>query len=330
MKNLWPLVLVFGCVKQTAPDLKQKPGTPEDTGLNTTATTTTPSTTTPTTPVDCENIPDLPLSMVSIPIETTEDFDFDADGNMVFAQWLGSALLGVDYNLNSTIISAGVHDTRGISVLEDGRIIIAYIGSGVVGVIDPDTGSNTNLITGLSGPNALEVSENGLIYFSETGDPRVREFDINTQESFSVASGFGYPNGLVINETHDILYISDSTDGVYEVHKNPDGTWGEKELLFNPTGFGSYDGMEVDACGNLYILGFTSGQVARLNPNIRPIEYTIIAELDNSSAFLWNAMHWGSDRGGWRRDTLYVTDRNSIFALEMGVPGKAQPVDALP
>ena len=57
---------------------------------------------------------------------------------------------------------------------------------------------------------------------------------------------------------------------------------------------------------------------------------TVIAELENPNAFLWNAMHWGSDRGGWRRDTLYVTDRNKIFALEMGVPGKDQPVDAMP
>ena len=326
-------LLASACVEPSgAPPLK--PGK-TDTGVTATTSTLTSTggvTTTSTPPYDCDDLADAPLSMQTFDIETTEDFDFDADGNMVFAQWLGSTLFGVDYNLNVTIISAGVHDTRGISVLEDGRIIIAYIGSGVVGVIDPTTGSNTNLITGLVGPNALEVGLNDLIYFTETGGgiQRVRQFNIQTQESTPVADGFTYPNGLVINETHDVLYVSDSAEGVYEVRKNADGTWAEKELLFNPSGFGSYDGMEVDACGNLYILGFNSGQVARFDPDVRPLEYTVLAELENSDAFLWNAMHWGSDRGGWRRDTLYVTDRNKVFALELGVPGKAQPVDSMP
>lgn len=321
---------LWGC---TPPDSegppKKKTGS-TDSGITLTGTPTTTDTgTVTTTPIDCENIPDTPISVQQLNIETTEDFDFDTEGNMVFAQWLGTALIAVDYSLNFSLISGGIQDTRGISVLEDGRIIIAYIGAGTVGIIDPTTGSNTNLITGLSGPNALEVSVDNKIYFTETGgNARVREFDYVTGTSAPVATGFSYPNGLVINETHDVLYVSDSTTGIYEVHKNPDGTWGDKEILYDPPG--SYDGMEIDACGNLYVLSFNTGKIVRFDPRIRPLEPVVIAELFDPQAFLWNAMHWGSDRGGWRRDTLYVTDRNIVFALEMGVPGKAQPIDLHP
>jgi len=324
-------LLLNGCEEPAGTTPVTSPTTDTATAQTTTASGGT--TTRETLPYDCDDLADAPLSMQTFNIQTTEDFDFDASGNMVFAQWGGGTLFGVDYNLNVTIISAGVHDTRGISVLEDGRIVIAFVGSGTVGVVDPATGSNTNLITGLGGPNALEVGQNDVIYFSETGlgTERVRQFNIQTQESTLVADGFSYPNGLVINETHDVLYVSDTTDGVYEVRRNADGTWADKELLFAPSGFGSYDALEVDACGNLYILGFTSGQVARFDPDVRPLEYTVLAQLQSSyDAFLWNAMHWGSDRGGWRRDTLYVTDRHQIFALELGVPGKAQPVDSMP
>lgn len=307
-------------------------GTAQGTGIPATGTVGGTTSGTVTTSLDCTNIPDVPLNVTQLNIETTEDFDFDANGNMVFAEWLGSALYAVDYQLNFSIISPVIQDTRGISVLEDGRIIIAYIGMGTIGIVDPDTGGNTTLISGLSGPNALEVSENNVIYFTETGgSPRVRQYDIDTGVSTAVASGFDYPNGLVINETHDVLYVSDSSAGVYAITKDPvTGEWGDKELLFNPTGFGSYDGMEVDACGNLYVLSFTTGRVVRVDPSEDPMVPVELATLHDPGAFLWNAMHWGSDRGGWRRDTLYVTDRNIVFALELGVPGKRQPVDSLP
>ena len=335
MRRLILIALLAGCTDD--PTFRERPD-PTETGVTSSTTTTTTTTTTSTTTgsfsttteVDCSTIPEFPLSVTELNIETTEDFDFDGEGRLVFAEWLGSTLIGVDIYNDFEIISAGIQDTRGISVLADGRIIIAYISFGTVGIIDPATGANDTLIAGLSGPNALEVGQGNTIYFTETGNGSVREFDYVTLESKPVAGGFNYPNGLVINERHDILYVSDSSDGIWAVPKNPDGTWGDKYLVYDPAGFGSYDGMEVDSCGNLYVLGFSSGEVARMDPEASPVEGEIIFTLSDPQAFLWNAMHWGSGRGGWKRDTLYVTDRNKVFAVEMGVPGKAQPVDALP
>lgn len=334
---LTPLLLCAAC---TAADPQRQGGdkragdsdptaTGTPTGLPTTGTLPTGTTTTPA--VDCSALSDVPLSMTVYDIETTEDFDFDAEGRMVFAQWLGSALFGVDEQLNIDLISANIDDTRGISVLHDGTIITAYIGTGVVALIDPSNGAQTPLITGLGSPNALEVGPPGTIWFSETsGTPRVREYDIVSGTTTPVATGLSYPNGLVVDADFDTLYLSDSSQGVYRVDRLPTGEWGDKELLFNPVGFGSYDAMEIDACGNLYVLSFTSGRLMRMDPDEVPLQPVEVANLDTPNAFLWNAMHWGSDRGGWRRDTLYVTNRDKVFALELGVPGKNQPVDAMP
>ena len=329
------MLALVGCAEGVSDDDKGDDGplrTVLDTDTDTDTDPDTDDTDTDTEPpFDCTTVPDQPLSSSQMDIETTEDFDFDAEGQMVFANWLGSTLFGVDIDRNFSVIATGIYDTRGISVLADGRIIIAYIGNGTIAIMDPVTGSNTVLLSNLSQPNALEVGDNDLVYFSEIGaNQRVMELNISTLETKPVAGGFTYPNGLVLNANHDILYVSDFQAGIYAVPKNADGTWGDKYLVHNPPG-DSYDGMAVDVCDNLYVLSFNGGKIVRMDMNQpAPYDPVVVAELTDPQAFLWNALHWGSDRGGWNRDTLYVTDRNKIFALEMGVPGKRQPIDDLP
>jgi hypothetical protein len=300
-----------------------------------TAVTATGDTGGTTIPYDCASLPDVPLSVTSYNIETTEDFDFDAQGRMVYATWLGSTLEGVDQYGNFEVIAAGIHDTRGIQVLSSGLIAIAYISEGRVGLTDPTTGASWTVISNLSGPNALEVGDGDILYVSETGwggggvGPRVQAFDLATGEATAVAGGFGYPNGLAINNAQDTLYVSDSSDGIWAVPKNADGTWGAKYLVYNPPDFNTtYDGMEVDVCDNLYVLGFGTGQLVRFDPET--LEGVTLADLEDPQAFLWNAIRWGSNRGGWRRDVLYVTDRNKVFGVEVGISGRPQPVDLVP
>jgi hypothetical protein len=115
--------------------------------------------------------------------------------------------------------------------------------------------------------------------------------------------------------------------GVYQVRKNADGTWGEKELVFSsPTE--TYDGIEVDICGNLYLIGFSSGRLFRVDVESR--EQVVLVDIDDPDAFYYTSLRWGADRGGWRRDVLHVTDRNKVFAVEVGVAGRRQPVDEMP
>ena len=307
--------------------------TPEDTARTETgATGTTGDTGGPTTePFDCAAIPTGPFNVWTYDIQTTEDFDFDATGSVVFSDWVN--LVAVDSYGVFSVISPGIQDTRGIQVLSDGNVVAAYISEGRIGLTDRATGAGTTLLAGLSGPNAMDVGTGDVLYVTETGwfggnGARVISYDTVTGATAEIATGFAYPNGLALNNEQDVLYVSDNTEGLYRVRKDPVDGWQPKELLFDPPGSEAYDGLEVDICGNVYLVQFYNGQLHRFDPETLAGE--LLVDLNDSNQFLWNAIRWGSGRGIWRRDVLYVTDRNKVFAVEVGVPGRDQPVDLVP
>jgi hypothetical protein len=86
--------------------------------------------------------------------------------------------------------------------------------------------------------------------------------------------------------------------------------------------------METDICGNLYSIQFYSGKLFRYTPSTDTA--VMLVDLNDPGSLLWNAIRWGSNRGNWRRDVLYVTSRHKIFAVEVGVDGRDQPVDLAP
>ncbi|MDP2308789.1 MAG: SMP-30/gluconolactonase/LRE family protein [Pseudomonadota bacterium] len=107
--------------------------------------------------------------------------------------------------------------------------------------------------------------------------------------------------------------------------------WGVVGLMCWPAGViydehGGLDGVNVDACGDVYVTEFTLGKVWRFDAE--GAEAQLVAQV--RSAWIPN-MHWGNGIGGWEKDVLYVMDRQraGLFALEVGVEGHAdayQPV----
>ena len=79
------------------------------------------------------------------------------------------------------------------------------------------------------------------------------------------------------------------------------------------------DGLNVDACGNVYVTEYIAGRVWKFPPDASKIELAA----DLPSSWIPN-MHWGSGIGGWDETVLYVSDRDQgrLFGLEIGVPGK--------
>ncbi|MEQ1503536.1 MAG: SMP-30/gluconolactonase/LRE family protein [Myxococcota bacterium] len=290
---------------------------------------TTGETGTPPIGYDCAAIPAGRPAVTMIPITTTEDFDFDALGSLVYSN--NTDFVAVDALGGFSVVAPGIQDTRGIQILSDGNIVAAYIGLGVVGKTDRATGASTSLLTGLQGPNGLEVGDGDLLYVSEASAGRVITFDPATGTKTVIADGFGSPNGLALNQAQDRLYVADTVDGIYEVAKDPvSGDWGTPERIYAGHPYEAFDGVEVDECGNVYLVEFTQGALIRIDPTTRVAEELIDLEEPLGGQIMWNSIRWGSDRGGWSRSILYVTDRVQILAVDLGVPGRSQPVDAMP
>lgn len=305
----------------------------EDTTTDTaTGPDTTPSTdtATPTLPVDCGSLPsEGPVSYTTFDISTQEDFDFDADGRLIYVDGgsMSPNLLGTDTSGSTSVVAVGLPDTRGISVLPDGNVAVALFADGRIIEVDPNTGATDNLLTGLSGPNAVEIDDTDTIYFTDYGV--VRKLELSTGEATTLAEGFIFPNGLSLDEDHDTLYIADNLVGIFRMSLEPGGTWSEPDLVIEAGPYAmSFDALEVDACGNLYVLGFDNGALYRFDPVT--FEPTLLIDFPQPTGAGYNAIHWGSGVGGWRRDVLYVTNRDQIFGAEVGVPGRDQPVDAVP
>ncbi|MEQ1503537.1 MAG: SMP-30/gluconolactonase/LRE family protein [Myxococcota bacterium] len=308
----------------------QTDGTTPTTGETGTTPTSTgdtgPTTTEPT--FDCSAPkPTNPRPFVSYDIVTTEDFDFDALGSMVYSDWVN--FVAVDSYGEFSVIAPGIEDTRGIQIMSDGNIAAAYITQGRLGYTDRLTGASYTLLAGLSAPNALDIGHDDIMFVTEAGNGRVTRFDPATGEHAVIATGFTYPNGIALNQEQNRLFVADSTQGVYMLELNEStGEWGPQQLLFNPPGSESYDGIEVDYCGNVYVVQFYNGELHRFNPDTLVGE--LLIDLDDSQSFLWNSVRWGSNRGIWSRTTLYVTDRHKVFGVDIGIPGRDQPVDLVP
>jgi sugar lactone lactonase YvrE len=82
---------------------------------------------------------------------------------------------------------------------------------------------------------------------------------------------------------------------------------------------GGLDGLEVDACGNVYVTEFVKGLVYRISSDGSNVEEA--AELP--STWIPN-LHWGRGLGGFEKEILYVSDRDDgrLFAISAGVASK--------
>jgi len=94
--------------------------------------------------------------------------------------------------------------------------------------------------------------------------------------------------------------------------------------------YGYLDGMNVDACGNVYVTEYVLGKIWRFSPEGEEVE--MVAQLP--TAWIPN-MHWGNGGGGFAERVLYVMDRMGawggggsgakLYGVEVGVPGAPGP-----
>jgi sugar lactone lactonase YvrE len=277
--------------------------------------------------VDCDALPE-PLFLGKLDIQPEEDFDFDSEGFLVYQDF--SNLAGTDRDGRTRIIASNVAmDPSGVQVTHTGDIVVGAQDVGALKLVDKDTGLGTTFLGGLTQPNGIEIGENDRVYFTEfTIGGRVRWIDPETGLQGTIMEGTDMPNGLVLSLDEQKLYVGGQLGGdaaIMEFARLDDDVWDPiSKALFVGGPTSDFDAVEVDECGNVYTVEYNDGRVLRVSPDGSTV--TELMTIDSAGFNEFNSLRWGNGVGGWRRDTLYVTNRIWVWEIRLFVKGKSHPV----
>jgi len=290
-----------------------------DTGPTATGTTGLPTGDT-AAPYDCSVLPPIPVTWTQLTqFQTSEDFDIDGDGYLCTNH--DGNLACKDMAGNTKILSPNIGNvTAGIRVAADGSWLVNNVSQGSLVRVDPVSGGQTTVVAGIAYPNGLEVSSDGYAFVGENGSDKVRQIHIDTGTQYIAASGLDAPNGVILSPDEQTLYAGSFGGGViYAIDRISETEWDAPRILHDPPQpDGGFDGINVDICGNVYITEYMLGRVYRLTDDGGLGNGEVV---DLPESWIPN-LRWGHDINGWDSSTLYVSASSSIYALDMGIPGK--------
>ena len=277
--------------------------------------------TTFTTTFDCTNRPQGPFQTTEYAIGTEEDFSFDEAGHLVYQNWTN--IMGADETGAAAVLATGAPgDPAGLDVVANNMLLIAGPDTGSLRILDLTLGTGDTLISGLDRPNAVLGGRDGRYYVSELNIGRVRWWNPATDVWDIAARDMPYANGLALSPNEDVLYIA-GDDDLWAVEKDPiSGNWDPDtrwrvwedatEMVYT---------LDVDVCGWIYFVGYSSGAVRRVSPDGNTVEQ--IAQL--SGGWSWSGMNFGNGTGVWDEDWLFLTNRSTVIAIDIGIPGSPGP-----
>jgi len=278
---------------------------------------------------DCSAIPPIPVSFTTITnVVSGEDFSFDDEGTLI--GMAGGDLFKSTKTAGSTIWISGAGCASGLRTQPNGDVVCN--GSDTLLHFDKETGTKTVAVTGLQYPNGIETDLDGFAYVSEQTAGKVTKINPDTGETWTIAEGLSSPNGLTFSPDSKTLYVGSFCGGmIYKIEFDATGQPGAATTFItasSPEGTavgmtGCFDGMGVDACGNVYVCDYGIINVYRISPDGETIE--IAADLSPPSSWIPN-MQWGSGLGGWDDMNLYVADiSGAVYEVDLGVPSKYRP-----
>lgn len=208
--------------------------------------------------------------------------------------------------------------SNGLALTLDGKLLAATHDQQTLSVFDPVSGARTTRTLSYQGkafnsPNDLVVRSDGNIYFTDPDwqlPPRASEtmmtgvYRVNPAGAVSLVIGtLDKPNGIALSPAEDVLYVGSAGADVLSFPVAADGQVGASTVFASP---GASDGMAVDCAGNLYV---TAGAVVVYRPDGGEWGRLTVPSPSNL-AF-----------GGPERRTLYITAQQTLFAVELAIPG---------
>mgnify|MGYP005837180529 CR=1 FL=1 len=284
-----------------------------------------------TTPVvDCTALSARPLEMNVIGTPHTagipqgfHDIAFDHDGYL--AGFDGTALVRSTRDFQRQVISSSVTTVEGMEYLSDGRLAVADTTYGVL-LFGPD-GSFVHLapdILGFAivrGPDEhLYVTDMASRVYRIQPHTGVVEIWIDFEDFPELAHQM--PRTLNFSLDYKKAYIGTFGEPVYEVDLDPNFNPRSAPRLFVNLWEGAQwvDGLAVDQCGNLYFPIWPT-HLLRVTPEGQISSYHTFVETEYG-----HGLKWGSGKGGWRTDALYMPQpyhSNTVVEVVVGVPGRS-------
>ena len=166
-------------------------------------------------------------------------------------------------------------------------------------------------------PNDIAIDSKDRLYAS---DPNWKEntgniWRIDTDGKVTLLeANMGTTNGIDVSPDNKTLYVNESAQRkVWAYDLSADGQISNKRLLIEFPDFGM-DGMRCDTKGNLYIVRYGKGTVAKLSPTGKVLqEIQLIGKKPTNIAF-----------GGKDGRTAYVTlqDQGNLETFRVDTPGQ--------
>lgn len=218
---------------------------------------------------------------------------------------------------------------NGMKVLDDGRLIIADYGLGIL-QLTPGECKPTPLVTsfrseGFLGCNDLFFDDQGCLWFTDQGqtglhNPAGRVFRLDQNGSLTCVLGnIPSPNGLVMNKAGTQLYVAITrANAVWRLPLMADGATTKVGLFIQLSGgMAGPDGLALDQEGGLIVAHPGIG-VWRYDAMGRPTHL-----IEAPDGRMWTNIAFG----GASNDELHIVDSTMgcIFVAQMPVPGHLAP-----
>lgn len=264
---------------------------------------------------DCSTVPDDlgDAELLDAP-RAYKGLAFDAEDRLVGAD--DNKLYKATSPDEAEVWVPGVGATFQMAWLPDGDLVVVLVNGGLLRVT-PE-GGTLSLAPDLR-TYGVVVGSDGQIYAA--GASGVHRVDPDSGETDRLVSWKYEPRSLQFSRDETALYFgTEEYSGTIwrqalDAKLDPVG---EPEALATDVG-GWHDALEVDACGNIYFIGWWGWKLSRLDADG---DVTILREWEERE--YGHGLAWGT--GVWGDQTLYVShpyDDSVVTASSVGVPHRS-------